>query len=211
MRNSIFNLSPGRTVWVLGFFLLTFLDGIHASPIRSQVPLVSMVFGTSHSQAFGPATIHGNWGSQVGFTFSSTLPAGDVSIPMDWGLTLRSSSFQQPGWYDRDVFTELQCPLLFHPTFFGFKHLEMTGLWVPSYTLDMVATSPIAKSVPLTEALRTRFNMGFGGGLQALLPWGMRLRTHWVYSIFSPYRASRLTRSDVDFDLLFPLAWGDPK
>ena len=155
---------------------------------------------------FGPDSAKGDYGTRVGFAFASSLSAGELVIPMEWGLSLRTASISQPGWFGRDVFTDLQFPVLLHGAPF-WKPLEILALWTPSYTLDMVSYSSFAGQVPGAGTLRTRFNMGFGAGLQIDLPAGFRLRSHWVYNLFSPWPASRMTWSDLNIEAALPLAF----
>jgi hypothetical protein len=71
----------------------------------------------------------------------------------------------------------------------------------------MVSQSSFAGQVPGGEGLRTRFNMGFGLGLRLVAPNGFALRSHWVYNIFAPYPASRLTWGDLGAELAWPLVF----
>ena len=170
-------------------------------------PALSLVIGGSRSAPFGPENVHGDWGTRIGLGFASALHADDLRIPLEWGLSLRTASIGYDGWFNRDVFTDVQMPLMFHGPL-GWKRLEILALWIPGYTLDMSSTSEFAGQLPQTETLRTRFNMGLGAGLQLVLPLGLRLRGHWVYNLFSPFPASRMTWSDFNFEAALPLAWG---
>jgi hypothetical protein len=128
---------------------------------------------------------------------------------MEWGLSGRVAALGFAGGsygFDRDRFTEIQMPFLFHGSP-GWNPLEIVAAWIPSYTLDMVSESPLAGKVSYRESLRTRFNMGFGGGLQFRLPLGFALRSFWIYNIFSPYPASRLTWGEWNLEAAVPLAF----
>ena len=193
-----------RRISIVISFLGAVWSGGRGSPSE---PAVSLVLGASQTVPYGPANVSGDYGTRLSLAFSSSLMAGELRIPMEWGVSLRTAVLGFSGWFDRDVFTDLQIPFIFHGAPTPWKRLELLALWTPSYTLDMTSTSSFAGRVSNTRTLRTRFNMGLGAGMQGVLPWGIRLRGHWVYNLFSPYPASRLTWSDLGFEATFPLAW----
>ena len=189
-------------------FCASFLIGLESVPAKSE-PSVSLVLGGSRSAPFGRSEKRGDYGTRVGVAFDGSLMAGELRLPMEWGISLRTVSLRTEGWFERDVFTDLQMPFVFHGAPW-WRRLEILALWTPGYTLDMVSVSSFAGKVPGTENLRTRFNMGLGAGLQLDLPLGIRLRGNWVYNLFAPYPASRLTWSDWGLETVLPLAWGAP-
>ncbi len=193
-----FGCRPGRAAF---FIFPALLCGV--VPIRAaSEPALSLIAGRNGTTPFGPADPDFGW--RGGLAFHTALPAGELRLPMEWGLSLRTATLHREGWFERDRFTDLQMPLIFHGRL-GWKRLEYLALWVPSYTLDMSQISSFAGTISDTKSLRTRFNMALGSGLQLKLPWGVRLRGHWVYNLFSPYPASRMTWGEAEAGLALPL------
>ncbi len=170
-------------------------------------PEMLLVLGGSRSAPFKPSNSHGDYGTRLGLAFPTSLLVGEMTLPLEIGLSLRTATIGFSDWFGRDVFTDLQMPFIFHGSLPFHKRLEILALWTPGYTLDMVSTSRLSGKVAATQSLRTLFNMGLGGGLQYQLPWGLCIRGHWVYNLFSPYPTSRLTWADMSLDILIPLVW----
>jgi hypothetical protein len=202
------NQNGFSTVLAVVWAALTWLVPARANEPRTGAePAVSLVLGGAWYSPFGPSTVHGDYGTRIGLGFSSTVEAGELQLPVEWDLSLRTASLGFTGWFNRDVFSDLQIPIILHGALPAWKRLEFLALWTPSYTLDMITTSPDAGQVVATQSLRTRFNMGFGGGLQLLLPWGVRLRGFGAYNIFAPLPASNLTFADWVVEATLPLFW----
>ena len=170
-------------------------------------PEMFLVLGGSRSTPFGPGNSNGDYGTRLGLAFPTSLPVGEMALPLEIGLSLRTATIGFSDWFGRDVFTDLQVPFIFHNALPFHKRLEILAVWTPGYTLDMISTSELSGNVSATQSLRTRFNMGLGVGLQYLLPWDLSMRGHWVYNLFSPYPASRLTWADLTIDVLVPIVW----
>ncbi len=167
-------------------------------------PPVSLILGGTLRAPFG-AKAHADYrGGRAGVAVATSLSAGEVKIPLELGLAVSRAGIGFDGLYQRDVFTDLQFPVIFHGSPWG-NRLEILAVWIPSYTVEMASVSSTLGYAHLTKGLRTRFNMGFGPGMQLRLPAGIRLRSHWVYDIFSPYPVSRLTFGDWNLEAALPL------
>src|SRR6185295_9656490 len=105
--------------------------------------------------------VRGDYGIRLGLSHSSLLPAGELRLPVEIGCVLRRASIGFTDYFDKVVFTDVQFPVIFHEQISRRTGLELVELWIPSYTLSMTSTSPGAGTVIYTDALRTRFNMGF--------------------------------------------------
>jgi hypothetical protein len=173
---------------------------------RASEPSLSLTAGLSwHTPESAPG-VHGGGGMRGGFTLPATLPAGTLRIPLEWGFSLRTASLRFEDTFDRAVFTDLQFPVLVHGDLFGWKYVEPLAIWTPSYTLDMTTTGPDGDKISNTDGLRTRFNMGFGGGLQAVYR-GFRLRAYGAYNILPPITGADLTYTDWVLEIAIPLFW----
>jgi len=179
---------------------------VRAPEGKTREPAVSLVLGGTRIIPFGPANAREDYGTRVGLAFASALQAGELRLPMEWGLSLRTTSIGFSGWFNHDVFTDLQIPVIFHGALPWWNRLELLALWTPSYTLDMVSTSSFAGNVSGIRSLRTRYNMGFGGGMQ-LSFLGAGLRACWVYNLFAPLPATRLTFADLSLEATVPFVW----
>ncbi|HAO99268.1 MAG TPA: hypothetical protein DCQ83_04415 [Fibrobacteres bacterium] len=167
--------------------------------------VVSFVGGATRSLPFHASpNVGGDYGFRGGVGYLGSIPAGELVLPVEVDLIYRRISLGFTDEFDKATFTDLQMPVIFHAPFSSWRWLEAMAIWAPSYTLGMVSESPDAGKITYTDALRTRFNMGFGGGLQASF-FGAGLRSYWVYDIFSPFPASRLTFADWGVEITVPL------
>jgi hypothetical protein len=179
-----------------------------AVPTLSRVsePALSLTAGLSRHVPHHAPGVRDGGGVRGGFSLPATLPAGSWRIPLEWGVSLRTADLRFPDSFDRARFIDFQAPLLVHGDPFGWKYLEPIALWTPGYTLDMTTTNAAGDEISHTDGLRTRFNMGFGGGLQAVYR-GFRLRAHGVYNLFPPIAGAPLTYSDWTLEAAVPLFW----
>lgn len=192
-------------------FFCALLVGLFPVPLSAAEPALSLTAGMSrHTPLDGPG-VHSGSGIRAGLALPATLPAGTLLIPLEWGFTLRTASLHFEDNFDRLVFTDLQIPILFHGDLFGWKYVEPLAIWTPAYTLDLVSKGPGHEEIAYTEGLRTRFNMGFGGGLQAVY-YGFRLRAYGAYNIFPPIAGADMTYTDWVLEVAVPLLWkrGNP-
>jgi hypothetical protein len=175
-------------------------------------PPVSLIAGGSllaPQGASASSTASAGYGTRIGLSFPFSLHAGDLEIPVEWGMTLRTSSIRFEDVFDRTVFTDLQVPVLFHGAPTSWKPFELLAVWTPSYTLDLVSTASDGRMLAGADDLRTRFNMGFGAGVQ--VGWrGIRMRGYGAYNIFPPFAGSETTFSDWVFEIALPLVWSRP-
>src|SRR6266852_1619790 len=100
---------------------------------ETREPAVSLVLGGARDIPFGPSNAHEDYGTRAGLAFSSSLQAGELRLPMEWGLSLRTASIGFSGWFSHDVFTDLQIPIIFHGALPWWNRLELMALWTPSY------------------------------------------------------------------------------
>ena len=194
-------------------FLLIWGLALALFPARPDAaePALSLTGGISRHTPHDAPGVHSGGGFRGGFTLHSNLPAGTLLIPMEWGFALRTASLRFEDSFDRVVFTDLEVPILFHGDLFGLKYVEPLAIWTPSYTLDMVSKGPDGAEISNTDGLRTRFNMGFGGGVQAVYR-GFRLRAYAAYNIFPPITGAEMTYTDWVLEAAIPLFWkrGNP-
>jgi hypothetical protein len=174
-------------------------------------PSLSLTAGVSRNTPHAAPHVHSGGGMRGGFSLSTALPAGTLVIPMEWGFSLRTASLRFDDSFDRLVFTDIQMPVLFHGDLFGWKYLEPLVMWTPAYTLDAVSKGPDGTKISNTDGLRTRFNMGFGGGVQAVYR-GFRVRAFGSYNIFPPIAGAEMTTTDWVLEAAVPLFWkrGNP-
>ena len=169
-------------------------------------PTLSLTAGLSRYVPQDAPGVRSGSGFRGGFTLPATLPAGTWRIPVEWGFSLRTATLRFSDSFDRAVFTDFQIPLLVHGDLFGWKYLEPLAIWTPSYTLDMTFSNAAGDEIPGTDGLRTRFNMGFGGGLQGVYR-GFRLRAYGAYNIFPPIAGADMTCTDWVVEAAVPLFW----
>jgi len=194
-------LLGNHRLWVVSFFFTIFQTQLIIVRAASE-PALFLNVGRTGTTPFGPARMDFGW--RGGLSYSTSLPAGELHLPLELGLSVRTVLLRKEGWFEHDRFTDLQMPLLFHNKLF-WKRLEYLFLWVPSYTLEMVQISSFAGRISDAPSLRTRVNMGLGSGLQIVLPLGVRIRGYWIYNLFSPWPASRLTWGELEGNLAVPL------
>jgi hypothetical protein len=195
------NPSGCRPLWAASFFFAALQCG-SGSVQAARDPAISLITGRTATTPIGPAGMDFGW--RGGIAFEAALHAGELRLPLEIGVSGRTAVLWYDGLFERDRFTDIQMPFLFHVPVGG-KRLEILGLWIPSYTLEMSQISSSSGTISDTKSLRTRFNMGLGTGLQVVLPWGIRLRGHWVYNLFSPYPAAKMTWGEFEGGLALPL------
>jgi hypothetical protein len=170
-----------------------------------EPPPVSLTAGGSLHMPQASPGVSAGYGTRIGLAFPFSLHAGDIDIPAEWGITLRTASLVYSDLFDRLVFTDIQLPVIFHGSPAAWKPVELLGVWTPSYTLDMVSTAPDGSRIPGAKDLRTRYNMGFGAGAQVSVH-GFRLRGYGAYNIFPPFPGSTSRFSDWMLEVAVPLA-----
>jgi hypothetical protein len=195
-----------RKQHTLFLFLFILLAGLIPGLAGAKEPALSLTAGLSRHTPHDAPGVHSGGGFRGGFTLPANLPAGTLLIPMEWGFTLRTASLRFDDSFDRMVFTDLQIPILFHGDLFGWKYLEPLAIWTPAYTVDLASKAPGGEEISNTDALRTRINMGFGGGLQAVYR-GFRLRAYGSYNIFPPIAGADMTYTDWVLEAAVPLFW----
>jgi hypothetical protein len=189
-------------------FPVIFLPGLLVLPAISQAsePSLSLTAGLSRHLPHHAPGVRPGGGMRAGFTMPAALPAGNLLIPMEWGFSLRTASLRFQDTFGRAVFTDFQVPILVHGDLFGWNLMEPLAIWTPAYTLDMVSRNADGEEISNTGGLRTRFNMGFGGGLQGVYR-GFRLRAYGAHNIFPPIAGARLTYTDWVIEAVVPLFW----
>ena len=190
-----------RRLWAASFVFAGFQFG------AASDPALFLVFGRTGTTPFGTAGMDFGW--RGGLAYNTSLPAGELHLPLELGFSLRTAVMRHPGLFEQDRFTDMQMPMIFHGRI-GWNRLELLALWVPSYTIEMSQISSTAGRISDTKSLRTRVNMGLGSGLQLVLPLGVRLRGHWIYNLFAPYPASRLTWGELEGGIAVPLLFRKP-
>jgi hypothetical protein len=192
-----------------------FILSADATPAHAAVPPkpsgapVSLALGGSwHTpvdfSAAGRSPVGGS-GTRIGLAFPTSLRAGDLDIPVEWGPTLRTASVRFDDRFGRMVFTDIQMPVLFHGAPFAWRPFELIAAWTPFWTLDLVSTDAEGNRIAGGGDLRTRFNMGFGGGAQFSAR-GFRLRSYAAYNIFPAFAGSTFKTSDWILEVAIPLA-----
>jgi hypothetical protein len=201
-------LSEDASTRACNFLKFVPVIAFSAAVLASGAPPVSLTAGGSllaPQGASASSTASAGYGTRIGVSFPFSLHAGDLDLPVEWGVTLRTSSLRFEDVFDRTVFTDLQVPVLFHGAPTAWKPFELLAVWTPAYTLDLVSTAADGRKLPGADDLRTRFNMGFGAGAQ--VDWhGFRMRGYGAYNIFPPFAGSEMTFSDWVFEIAIPLS-----
>jgi len=175
-----------------------------ALPARSAEPALSLTGGVSLHTPQGATGVHPGPGWRAGFALPATIPAAELRIPLEWGFSLRTAKLRFDDSFNRATFTDLQMPFLVHGDLFGWKYAEPLVMWTPSWTLDMSTRNSDGEEITATDALRTRFNMSFGAGLQAVFH-GFRLRAYTAYNLIPQIAGAEMTTSDWVLEVAVPL------